>query len=237
MPRRLRRIQTESQQPHAGARHCGVHVGKRPAVTGNHRGRRERLDQREGIQRGLEFGIVAPMRHDCAEAVLPQRIAGYQQLPFRAIKHQRTHGVPGRGQRPPGRVGGAKLVPRRDRVGEAERRRELVGVALPERLRIPRIEPCRLARRNRDRTAVARCHRGIAADMIGVPVGVNESDDVARVRRQQCQGLVGAAVVAGIDQHLPVIVGQQDLVAVQPAAHHNLDAGGQFDDFGHKSPF
>ena len=77
------------------------HVGEGLAVTGNHDADIERGDHIERRPRCRHRGRVELGRHDEAEAVLPQRVAGDQDPVLGVVEHERAHVVARRCERAP----------------------------------------------------------------------------------------------------------------------------------------
>ena len=110
---------------------------------------------------------------------------------------------------------------------DAEAIGALVAVVVEQRLAVPALDQRRLALRHRDRTFVQLREPGVAADMIGVTVRVDDPGEglVAQSARrlEECQRQRRVADVSGVDQHVAVAAAQDDVVRREPVADEDME--------------
>ena len=201
-------------------------------MTWNHdpdRQSRERFERRARRRQRLRVDL---RRHDEAEPVAPQRVAGNQHAVLRVEEAQCAHVVARRCDRIP--IRGCPSDTSRPRAAissDAEALRRLIGVVEQQRLLVPRLDQRHFALRNRDRTAVGTRDRRIAAHVIAVTVRVDDLRERRRAERrraaQQRQREGRVPHVAGVDEHRAIAAAQQDVVRGQPVADEHLNFGGK----------
>ena len=109
----------------------------------------------------------------------------------------------------------------------------MVAVVVQQRLAIPALDERRFGRGHGNRAIVLARDRRVAADVIGVAMGVDEQRqriiaESARARQQR-EGQRRVATIARVDQHVPVATLQKDVVRRQPVADEDVQLRRQRD--------
>ena len=105
----------------------------------------------------------------------------------------------------------------------------LIGVREKQRVLVPGIDQRRFLFRQRDRAAVARLDRRVAAHVIAVAVRIDQPRERRRAqslrRREQLERQRRVPHVTRVDQHVTLATLEQDVVRRQPVAHEDADLG------------
>ncbi len=176
---------------------------------------------------------ILPAHHfaeDDAEAVLPQRVAGNQDALFGAVVDQRFHVVAGRGQRLPDHAAHFEFAVGFDHTVVGEALAALLRGVEHHRIGIPLGDHAFDAGGDHDLAAEGRLQRGIAADMVGMRMGVDQAaqrdgpapcrtlsagdsaSPASERRLYELHGLRRMADIAGIDQRGRAALEEQDVV-------------------------
>ena len=175
-----RRVALEGFEATEGAVERGAVVAEGRAVAGDHGIDVEAREHRQRLAcRGERAGPAEQFAEDDAEAVLPERVAGDQQALPRAMENQRFHVVAGRGDGLPDEAAHLEFLARRDHAVVAKAVAALRGRAEQQRLFVPVGDVRFDAGGNEDLAAEGALHGRVAADVVGVRMGVDQTLQVA----------------------------------------------------------
>ena len=171
-------------------------------------------------------GLAEQFRENHAEAVFPQRIAGNQDALFRVVVGQRFHVVTGNRNRLPVQPAHLQFAAGSDQPVVLEARCLLSQWRQQQRFLVPFGDGCMQASRDDDLAAEPGLYGSIAANVVGVRMGVYQAIEASTAQgfANQRDGLGGMGDVAAVDQRRLVTIEAQDVVRRQPAAFENLQA-------------
>lgn len=220
----------EGGEPPVGTRKSVFDFNEWRAMTGDDDVNRQTGQPVEGLPCCLETSGVVRMAEQLGEydteAIAPKRVAGDQDAPFGVVKGQCIHVVTGNRDGVPVEAAEFDLVTVGHRRVVAEARSRLAKRRQEQRLFIPfgnrRVD----ADGNDDLAGEGLHHGGVAPDMVGMRVRVEQAHQAAASEcvLHQSNGLRGLRDVAAINQRGLLAFKKNDVVRREPATFENQQA-------------
>ena len=210
-------------------------LGERRTVSRDHNARVKRRDRFEGLLRLVQR--AGRLRHDQAEAALPQGVPRDQDALLRVPEHQCAGGMTRCRDHPPIQLSPAVGLPWFQYAVHRKTLGLLPGIVDPQGPLIPCAHQRRLCGGDQCGASIGPLHCGVAAHVIAVAMGIDQLIDPIALQTvaQQRERTRGARDVAGVDQHVAVPRAQHDLIGIEPVAYDHMDLrreGGRGDRIG-----